>query len=699
MKYKKLPYYNCVEFLYKYKVPLLLFMLTILALLGSSIKDGFTHNDEELWLKGSSEYNKLLKEDYASSYIKKVTIDLSKEEFSVAIVAKLQKLQGHLLSQENVLEVNSIFSQKKIFNQELSHEQQFMEVDSLQSYKADQIYAYILENKDKYLSFIDNDFKYITFYVKSSKNIPIHMTECAFPYTSQGLETKEAFLNTILFSILFITIFISFSIAFKSVLPSILGALFISATSISTVAMFQIFSTVQDSHISIILVAITISVMDFVYIYYKWHILQSKLSAKHALYRVLVKTTIPIFWTSIVSIIAMGSLMFVNSHILYTIGLNVMLSALSGLLLSITLLPIMLSFFSQKNPKIITKNSSKFFAQKEAHSSPLALKTFLLLSFLVFVYAMFSYYTNPISIKTDNANNQILVALETKGFTLENLSKLKDLETELSERFESIKSFRSAYNVIEEIHKVENAGKPLDLAHSDLDSFLFSFDLYDLNKGLVIDERLTLSIYIDKNEDQTKILDFIRKKGFLIQDVNSLVFLAKVDSISILFNVVIFVLLLIMAVIYKITKNREFTIISLVVNIIPLIWFFGAIMLFKIPLSTEIFVAMIITVALSSDATLHFIYFYHNARHKPRSAALSLERSFVFVGTPVGMGNLILLLTFAMLAFVPNEIISNIGFYSTLLILLSLLVDLFILPVLFLKHIRNNKEVKDYFHD
>jgi hypothetical protein len=438
--------------------------------------------------------------------------------------------------------------------------------------------------------------------------------------------------------------------------------------------------------------------MDFIYIYYKWHILQSKLSAKHALYRVLTKTIIPIFWTSVVSIIALGSLLFVNSHILYTIGLNVMLSALSGFILSVTLLPLMLSFFSQKNPKIVTKDSSKFFAKKEAQSSPLLLKIFLALSFGIFIYAMVSYYSNPISIKTDNTNKQILVALESKGFTIENLSKLKSLEQELSERFGGIKSFRSAYNVIEAIHAVEHPGVKLDLVHMDLDAYLFSFDLYDLNKGLVINNRLTLSIYVDKNEDQTRILEFVRGEGFLIQDVHSLVSLAKIDSIAILFNVVIFVLALIMAVIYIITKNRQFTIISLVVNIIPLIWFFGAIMFFHIPLSTEIFVAMIITVALSSDATLHFIYFYHNARHKPRNAALSLERSFVFVGTPVGMGNLILLFTFAMLALTPNEIIANIGFYSTLLILLSLLVDLFVLPVLFLKHIKNNTNVQDYFH-
>jgi predicted RND superfamily exporter protein len=698
MKYEKLPYYGCVTFLYKYKVLLLVLIFTFLALLSSSIKEGFTHNDEELWIKGSSEHNKLLKEAYNSSYIKKVTIDLSQENFSIETVAKLKKLQTHLENQENVLEVNSLFSQKKISNQELSNEQQLMEIKPLKNYKSDEIYAYMLEHRDAYNSFIADDFKSVTYYVKSSKNIPIHMTECTFAYTSEGLQTQDSFLNTLLFVILFVTIFISFSIAFKSVLPSILGAIFITATSISTVAMFQMFSAVQEIHMSIILVSVTISVMDFVYVYYKWHVLQSKVSGKHALYRVLVKTIVPIFWTSLISVIAMGSLMFVDSHILYTIGLNVLLSAVSGFALSTTLLPVMLSFFSQKNPKIITKNFSKHFAAKEAKSSPLALKAFLLLTFFVFLYAMGSYYANPIAIKSENKNNQILIALESKGFTIENLSKLKSLEDELSQQFTSIQSFQSAYNVIEEIHKVEKPNTALDLPHVDLDAYLFSFDLYDLSGGLIIDERLTLSIYVDKNEDQIRILDFVTKEGFLIQDVNSLVSLAKVESISILFNVVIFVLLLIMIVIYQITKNKEFAIISLVVNIIPLIWFFGAIMLFHIPLSTEIFVAMIITVALSSDATLHFIYFYHQARHKPRNAALAIERSFVFVGTPVSIGNLILLLTFAMLAFVPNEIISNIGFYSTLLILLSLLVDLFILPVLFLKHIKNNAKVQDYFH-
>ncbi len=698
MLYKKLPYYGYIEFIYRYRVPLILFILTIITILVSTIRDDFTYNDDELWLQGSSEYTKLQKEKYPSSYIKKVTIDISEETFNKTTVQKLQKLQKYLETQPNVLEVDSFLTKKRIINQKISPKQQMMEIDNLNSFEPEDIFNYITRNSDEYLSYISDDFKSITYYVISSENFSISSFECKFPYTIEGLETGASYNDMILFIVLFFTLIISFSIAFKSILPSILGTIFISVTTLSTIALFQMFSHVKEIHVSIVLVALTISVMDFVYIYYKWHVIQKRLPAKHALYRVLAKTITPIFWTSVISIMAIGSLLYVDSHILYTIGMNVMLSAFSGLFFSVTLLPVMLTFFSQKDPQIITKDSSRFFANKEAHFKPWVLKGFLLLSFGAFVYGVSSYYIKPLSIKTSSESDQIQIALIDKGVTIETLKQLSVIEKELSEKFDTIISYDSAYDMIKKIHKVENPGVKFDIETIDVDSYIFSLDLYDVSKSLIIDERLTLNIFLGKNTDQSSILNYVRKKGFLIQDANSLVYLAKMDSIMILFNIVIFVLLLIMSVIFYVTRNLQFTIISLIVNIIPLIWFFAAIMFFAMPLSTEIFVAMIITVALSSDATLHFIYYYHKNRHKPRNSTSALEQSFIYVGTPIGMGNLILSITFALLIFMPNEIISNIGFYSTLLILLSLLVDLFILPVLFLHHIRNNRNVQDYFH-
>ena len=68
-------------------------------------------------------------------------------------------------------------------------------------------------------------------------------------------------------------------------------------------------------------------------------------------------------------------------------------------------------------------------------------------------------------------------------------------------------------------------------------------------------------------------------QNFLIQDHSSLLQVAKMDSINTLFIVVFFVLALIMSIIYYMTRTIQFVWIALLVNAIPLSWFFAAIML------------------------------------------------------------------------------------------------------------------------
>jgi hypothetical protein len=62
------------------------------------------------------------------------------------------------------------------------------------------------------------------------------------------------------------------------------------------------------------------------------------------------------------------------------------------------------------------------------------------------------------------------------------------------------------------------------------------------------------------------------------------------------------------------------------------------------------------------------------------------------------MGNIMLILTFVSLSFIPDTTVSNIGIYSSLLAILSLGMGLFVLPVLFLNQIKANKALKGYYH-
>jgi hypothetical protein len=106
--------------------------------------------------------------------------------------------------------------------------------------------------------------------------------------------------------------------------------------------------------------------------------------------------------------------------------------------------------------------------------------------------------------------------------------------------------------------------------------------------------------------------------------------------------------------------------------------------LLAIPLSLEMLIAMTISLGLASDATIHFAYKYFRFRYFGRTRKHALEKMYFYSGIPVIIGSIILITVFAMLYFSQVHSLELIGLYSASLILLSLLTDLFVLPVLLL---------------
>lgn len=696
MRYDRLPFSRYLRFLLQYRVILLAFIMALV--LGATfwVKNDFSRHDNQLWINGSKAHNELIKQKYPSYCVNKIDVDISQRKLSPETIGDLREFLKTLQSVDHVKEVHSFFGHKNVRNEKLSQVQQMLEITALEDLSDEEVFRTLERDTALYDKYIDDE--RVSFYVLSTQSDNFSVIDTPLEYVINNSFVDQYFNEVVLFTILMSVLVILFTIAFKSLLPSLLGGIFIYSTGILTIAAYQMISNVSLMHISIVLVAMTISVMDFTYMYYKWHVHQRKFDSKFVLNRVVSKTISPIFWTSVISVVGIGSLIFVESNILYAIGLNVLLSAISGFVLSFTMLPMLFSFFSQKDPKLITKNTSHFFASLEAHYSKKGLNFFMVLTVGVIIYALFSYFNKPIEVGSNINNFQIKAVLDRKGFDHEQLMELRWIETELKEEFDTIEQITSAATLIQEIHEQESPNEPFILNEDTIDGYLFTIDLYGLKESLM--ENGALSLYIDLNNEssKTEVLHFLQDKGLIFQDTSSLLSLAKIESIDTLWSVVFFVLFLIFMVIYRLTKLIEFAFIALIVNIIPLAWFFASIHFFGIVMSSEVLVAMIVTVALSSDATLHFIHYYHDHRRKPRSAERALEASFLYIGTPLGMGNIILALTFATLIFVPIDFISNIGLYSSMLIALSLLTDLFILPILFLKSIKANKLIEDYDH-
>ncbi|RLA72593.1 MAG: hypothetical protein DRG24_02550 [Epsilonproteobacteria bacterium] len=696
MSYYKNNLYTYYKFVIKFRIGIITIFSLLFLYLAFNMTAMLTHNDDELWLQGSNEFNKLLDNSHKQIYIQKLHLTLGDKPFSAKNISNLKLLHSNLEDVKEIVKINSPLTHTVIYSLDNKENSSLVGAKTLYDKSIDETVATLKGSFKEYSQFYSSDKETLYLHVFSSSPIDFTKIYVPFDYNIIGVaEDQNMFKDMMLFFILLTTLFILFSIAFRSLIPSILGIVFISFNTLFTISAYQFIQPDIPLHVSILLVAIAVSIMDFVYIYYGWHIMQVSHNNKSSIYYVVMKTFKPIFWTTFVSIVGIGSLVFQNSIILQSIGYNVILSSIIAFILSFSLLVALLSFFDIKNPYVITKNSSRFFAVLEAKYERSLLQIFILFTGVMLLFSIAFTMVNPSSIIT-KANDEVIdLILPSNGLTHEALKKLERFHKDITERFEDdITNITSSYKYAKGFTAAYDPSLPFEVENINLDFISFDFVLYDISDDLIENSAHHVTIYIEEDSiDKNIILQWIREwdqeNTTLLDDVNSLLSAAKHDTVNHMILVVLFILFLITFVIYHITKNRAFAFIALAVNIIPLVWFFAVLTVLRIPLSIEILVAMLIMIALSSDATIHFLYYYHRHVRPRASDEHSLELSFIEVGTPIGIGSTILLITFLLLVFADISTISAIGMYSVVLIIFSLMADLFILPVMFIELIKS----------
>jgi predicted RND superfamily exporter protein len=656
----------------------------------------FTHNDDTLWLKGSNEYNKLKEKTHQQTYIQKLQLKVGDKPFSKENINNLQLLHLNFEKIKHIQKIKSPLTHNLITSSSDNEGSALVELTMLRSNSVDEISNTLKHSFKEFSQFYSPNKETLYVYVFSSQ--PIDYEKVYIPFKHKLIDVAEKnnlFKDSILFAILLATLFVLFTLAFRSIIPSVLGTVFIAFNTLFTISFYQFVQPDVPVHVSILLVAIAVSIMDFVYIYYGWHIMQHAHKHKRSIYYIMMKTIKPIFWTTLVSVVGIGSLIFHNSIILQSIGYNVILSSLIAFVLSFSLLLALLSFFKIKNPYMITKNSSRFFAVLEAKYEQMALKGFFFITLFVFLISIVFVIIEPTSMVTKSTSKIISLHFPSDGLTQEALKKSEQFHNDIMLKFEDdIEDIISIYKYAKGFTKAYDSKAEFKVENINMDFILFDFKLYGIYDDVVKESGHHMSIYLEEDGiDKNVILQWIRAwdkdNTTLLDDVNSLLNSAKNDTINHMIFVVVFILLLISFVIYHITQNKIYALIALIINSTPLVWFFSILIILQLSLSIEILVAMIIMIALSSDATIHFLYYYHRNLQRKISDEQFLERSFIEVGTPIGIGSTILLITFLLLVFANIPTISSIGMYSVVLITGSLIADLLILPVLFIELVKS----------
>jgi len=675
-----------VDFLKQYRVAIILMILLLGVVAFLSINPNLFSSDERIWLQDSQELERTHNQNLESQHVSKIS--LAVKTINGEAIQKLKKLEAKLISLKEVSYVSSLLSQKHFYNDKDSEESSLVKVIETNALNDTELTAFIKQFPGLYDAYVDYHNNTFVLYVFTKESFVLAGLEDEFIIVVEQISSKDDKWEYLLFIALSaLIIMILFKLAFKSFAASVTAVSVIGLSLLFSVAFVQLLLPSVAIHIAMSLVIVSISLLDYLYFYYRWHVSQYNTNVSRALVKSIDRNIKPAFWTTTITVIGLAPLLLIDSDVIKVLCLSAIFASTIAYLLNITLLPAMLSFFKVDHPKVPYGKYCYYFANKELNYKQVYLYSFISVSVAVIAFVAFSFLNNPSRfISNTNSHNVISFEVAYKDLDTKTIEDLYRLEHLLKREFETIENIESIATTVDKLLDIKKSNLPINEA--SLQEALFFIQMYGLDQALIKEYTLPITVMLSKNsKEKSSILKYLSaytKMDVYFNDVDTLVSIVKMKNSKVLLLTVATAVLIIAFFMGLIFRNIYMVVVAFLASTIPMAWFAFGMYTFHLPLTLEILIAMTISLGLASDATIHFAYKYWRARFYGRSKKHSLEIVFFYASVPVIIGSVILAVTFFGLSFSNALTLQLIGKYSAILILMSLAVDLFILPILLL---------------
>jgi len=675
-----------ISFLKKYRIVVLttIFLLGLLAF--ASINPNLFSSDERIWLQDSVELERTHEYHLESKHVTKISFHT--ESFDAKNLKRLKALESELMSYENVSYVSSLLSQKHFYNDKDSDVSSLLKVIKIDSLSDEELSAFIKEFPESYRAYASLENNVFILYVFTKESFVLKGLDKKYNIDIEQISSSDDKYEYLLFVLLsaFI-IMILFRLVFKSFAASVTAVSVIGLTLLFSVAFVQLLLPSVAIHIAMSLIIVSISLLDYLYFYYRWHVSQYNSDISRALIISLDRNLKPAFWTTTITVVGLAPLLLIDSDVIKVLCLSAVFASTIAYLLNITLLPAMLSYFKVENPKVPYGKYCYYFANKELHYKRVYLYGFIFTSIIVIAFVAYSFLNEPSRfISNQNSHNVISFEVAYGDLNTDTIEKLYRLERMLDRNFETIENIESIAATVDKLLDIKKSNLPIN--DESLQEALFFIQMYGLDQKLIKDKSLPITIMLAKeSKEKSSILKYLstyKNMDVYFNDVDTLVSIVKMKNSKVLLLTVATAVLIIAFFMGLIFRNIYMVVVAFLASTIPMAWFAFGMYIFHLPLTLEVLIAMTISLGLASDATIHFAYKYWRARFNGRTNKHSLEIVFFYASVPVIIGSLILAVTFYGLSFSSALTLQLIGKYSSVLILMSLAVDLFILPILLL---------------
>ncbi|HIC43468.1 MAG TPA: hypothetical protein EYO73_03990 [Sulfurimonas sp.] len=333
-----------ITFLKNYRIFVILFIFLLGLFAFISINPSLFSSDERIWLQDSIELERTKDKNLESQYVTKISLHTA--GFDVSSVQELKELEARLISLKEVSYVSSLLSQKHFYNHKDSDESSLIKVIETDSLKNVELVEFIKDFPQLYNAYVHYENKNLILYVFTKESFELASLSKDYSIDVEQISSSDDKWEYLLFvGLSALIIMILFKLVFKSYAASITAVSIIGLTLIFSIVFVQILLPSVAVHIAMSLVIVSISLLDYLYFYYRWHVSQARLKS-------IDRNIKPSFWTTTITVVGLAPLLLIDSDVIKVLCLSAIFASSIAYLLNITLLPAMLSFFQVHHPKV-----------------------------------------------------------------------------------------------------------------------------------------------------------------------------------------------------------------------------------------------------------------------------------------------------------------------------------------------------------
>ncbi len=191
-----------------------------------------------------------------------------------------------------------------------------------------------------------------------------------------------------------------------------------------------------------------------------------------------------------------------------------------------------------------------------------------------------------------------------------------------------------------------------------------------------------LQTFIDQTTKGSQITARISGKTLIANKLISFIVNSQIQSLTLAF-------ILIFLVMFAIFKSIKFGLISIIPNLLPILFNFALMGFLGIPLNSATAIIAAVAIGIAVDDTIHFICEYQQLKNTGMTAEKAINKTIVTKGHPIITTSLIMTGGFGILLFASFVPSIQFGLLSALIMGFAVISDLLVLPAIFL--ITDNK--------